>query len=42
MNTIVRYLDQREKSIEPIAAAATLPFSGSAAFLGADFVDLGR
>ena len=36
------YHDQRLKSIEPRAAAATCPFSGSAAFLGADFVPLGR
>ena len=34
--------DQREKSIEPRAAVATLPFSGSAACLGAAFLERGR
>ena len=34
--------DQREKLTVPIAAALTCPLSGSDAFLGADFVPLGR
>ena len=33
---------QREKLTVPIAAALTCPLSGSDAFLGADFVPLGR
>ena len=34
--------NQREKSIEPIAAADTFPLSGSAAFLGVERWVLGR